>query len=126
MSQRGLDRLSVREREIAFHVARELTSMEIAAELGVTEQTVKFHLTNMFRALGVRSRVGLALVAFEGAQRGERRRLEARVSELEREREAAIEELAAFRARVAAIAQIPPAQLQALAKFAARDESDDA
>jgi DNA-binding NarL/FixJ family response regulator len=61
----GLDRLSPRERTILQAAARGLTNGEIARELWVTEQTVKFHLTNIYRKLGVPNRTQAARYAFE-------------------------------------------------------------
>ena len=48
--------LTVREFEIAKAVARGLVNRAVARELWVTEQTVKFHLTNIYRKLGVSHR----------------------------------------------------------------------
>lgn len=49
-------RLSTREREIIDIAARGLTNLEIAHCLSVTEPTVKWHLQNAFRKLGVSNR----------------------------------------------------------------------
>jgi two-component system NarL family response regulator len=56
-------RLTVRESEIARHVATGLRNAEIAHRLSVTEGTIKTHLNNIFQKLGVRDRVELALYA---------------------------------------------------------------
>jgi DNA-binding NarL/FixJ family response regulator len=48
--------LSERELEILRGVARGLSNKAIAGELWVTEQTVKFHLTNVYRKLGLSNR----------------------------------------------------------------------
>ena len=48
--------LTEREREILCVVAEGHTSADIARELWVTEQTVKFHLSNIYRKLGVSNR----------------------------------------------------------------------
>ena len=53
--------LTRREREIASEVARGLSNKEIAALLGITERTVKAHLSNIFDKLGINDRVRLAL-----------------------------------------------------------------
>jgi DNA-binding NarL/FixJ family response regulator len=53
--------LTTREREIAGLVAGGASNKEIAARLGVTERTVKAHLTAVFRKLGVTDRLRLAL-----------------------------------------------------------------
>ena len=49
-------RLTRRELEILRLVAQANPNREIAGRLWVTEQTVKFHLTNIYRKLGVCSR----------------------------------------------------------------------
>jgi DNA-binding NarL/FixJ family response regulator len=48
--------LSAREREVLKLVAAGSTNGEIARKLWVTEQTVKFHLSNIYRKLGVANR----------------------------------------------------------------------
>lgn len=48
--------LSVRELEVLRLVARGLGNKEIAAELGVTTHTVKYHLAAVLEKLNVRSR----------------------------------------------------------------------
>jgi DNA-binding NarL/FixJ family response regulator len=50
------DDLTAREREILTLVADGLTNAKIGRELWVTEQTVKFHLSNIYRKLGVANR----------------------------------------------------------------------
>ena len=50
------DDLTAREREILRLVSDGLTNGQIARELWVTEQTVKFHLSNVYRKLGVSNR----------------------------------------------------------------------
>ncbi|TNY38300.1 AAA family ATPase [Thermomonospora catenispora] len=50
------DRLSPREREVAALAAAGRTNTDIAAELCLSDRTVKFHLANAMRKLGVRSR----------------------------------------------------------------------
>ncbi len=52
----GKARLSEREREIITLVADGLTNARIGKQLCVTEQTVKFHLSNIYRKLGVTNR----------------------------------------------------------------------
>ncbi|MDA1358370.1 helix-turn-helix transcriptional regulator [Glycomyces luteolus] len=56
--------LSEREREVARLVARGLTNAEIAAELFNRTGTVKNHLANVQRRLGVRNRVEIAAWAW--------------------------------------------------------------
>ena len=48
--------LSARELDVLRLVARGLANKEIAAELGITTHTVKFHLAAVLEKLGVRSR----------------------------------------------------------------------
>ena len=56
-NQRGPDQLITdRELEILQHVAEGLSNAQIAKALWVTEQTVKFHLSNVYRKLGVSNR----------------------------------------------------------------------
>ena len=52
--------LSDRELVIVRAVARGLTNKEIGGELFVSEQTVKFHLRNVYRKLGIGSRTEAA------------------------------------------------------------------
>jgi DNA-binding NarL/FixJ family response regulator len=56
--------LTDREITIVKALARGLSNHAIAAELWVTEQTVKFHLTNVYRKLGVRNRTEAVRWAF--------------------------------------------------------------
>ena len=57
--------LTAREIEILSHVARGLSNDAIAREVWVTEQTVKFHLTNIYRKLAVHNRTQAARYAYE-------------------------------------------------------------
>ena len=56
--------LTERELTILQAVARGLSNGAISSELWITEQTVKFHLTNVYRKLGVSSRTEAARYAF--------------------------------------------------------------
>ena len=58
--------LTERELSILKAVARGLSNAAIGKELWVTEQTVKFHLTNIYRKLGVANRTAAARFAYEG------------------------------------------------------------
>lgn len=58
-------RLSGREREVFRHTAHGLANKEVAVKLGLSEATVKAHLTHIFQKLGVRCRAELA-AAFHG------------------------------------------------------------
>jgi DNA-binding NarL/FixJ family response regulator len=46
-------------------LARGLSNKAIGDELWITEQTVKFHLTNIYRKLGVENRTQATRVAYE-------------------------------------------------------------
>ena len=52
--------LSTREHQVAALVQRGTRTREIAHALNMAERTVEYHLTNMYRKLGVRSRTELA------------------------------------------------------------------
>src|SRR5215211_1162461 len=57
---RGLESLTERELEVAQLVADRKTNPEIAAALFLSQKTVETHIRNMFRKLGVASRVEIA------------------------------------------------------------------
>lgn len=57
--------LTERELTILKAVARGLSNQAIGHELWVTEQTVKFHLTNIYRKLGVANRTEAARYAYQ-------------------------------------------------------------
>ena len=57
--------LTGREMTIVKAVARGLSNQAIARELWVTEQTVKFHLTNIYRKLNVANRTEAARWAYQ-------------------------------------------------------------
>jgi DNA-binding NarL/FixJ family response regulator len=52
--------LSAREIDILRHIASGLSTKVIASKLCVADHTVKFHLTNIYRKLGVKNRTGAA------------------------------------------------------------------
>ncbi len=59
------DKLSPREREILGCLARGDSNKEIARFLSLAESTVKIHVQNIFKKLGLSSRVQAALYAVE-------------------------------------------------------------
>ena len=69
------DDLTAREREILGLVSEGMTNAHIGRELWVTEQTVKFHLSNIYRKLGVANRTEASRYAhMNGHTRGARPR----------------------------------------------------
>lgn len=62
---RGLHRLSEREHTVVVLVTRGLRNREIAAELNISENTVKRHLQSIFSKTGAHDRVELAALAAE-------------------------------------------------------------
>lgn len=57
--------LTEREASILKAVARGLSNDEIARELWITQQTVKFHLTNTYRKLGAKNRTEATRLAYQ-------------------------------------------------------------
>jgi two-component system, NarL family, nitrate/nitrite response regulator NarL len=60
----GANALSERETAVLEAVARGLSNREIGRQLWISEQTVKFHLRNVYRKLGISSRTEAARYAY--------------------------------------------------------------
>lgn len=65
-----LSQLTPRELEVLSHIAEGEDNLKIAACLGITERTVKAHVTSLYRRLNLENRAQMALLAFQlGAAR---------------------------------------------------------
>jgi DNA-binding NarL/FixJ family response regulator len=62
-SAHALSRLSERERQIAYYVARGMKNKDIGQELSISENTVKRHLQSIFTKTGAHDRLELAVLA---------------------------------------------------------------
>lgn len=62
VAKNSLADLSPREVQVAHAVARGATNKEIARALGITERTVKAHISSIFNKLDVRDRLQLSLL----------------------------------------------------------------
>jgi DNA-binding NarL/FixJ family response regulator len=65
------DTLSEREREVLRLTATGMANKQIARALGISERTVKVHLGNVFRRIGVNDRTSAAMWAREHLPDGE-------------------------------------------------------
>lgn len=65
-SGKKLGSLTKREREIANLIAQGQSNLEIAANLNITERTVKAHLSSIYEKTGTGSRLNLALLINRG------------------------------------------------------------
>ncbi len=68
-SANTLSRLSERERQIAYYVARGMKNKDIGAALNISENTVKRHLQSIFTKTGSRDRLELAVLALSEVSR---------------------------------------------------------
>jgi two-component system nitrate/nitrite response regulator NarP len=70
LKQDPIDSLSPRERTLLEALSKGLTNRELARDLEISENTVKFHLSNLFEKLSVRNRA--QAIAFFYATRASR------------------------------------------------------
>ena len=63
----GAGALTTREREVAGLVAEGRSNKQVAAALFLSDRTVEYHLSAVFRKLGVRSRTELAATLSSGS-----------------------------------------------------------
>ena len=64
----GLDTLSARERDVVRLILQGISNKVIAAELFISERTVKAHLTSIFKKLHVPDRLHLAILLKESEE----------------------------------------------------------
>ncbi|MFB7472389.1 LuxR C-terminal-related transcriptional regulator [Kitasatospora sp. NPDC056184] len=63
ISMSRIDSLSDRQEEVLHLLVLDLSNQEVADRLGITERTVKAHISALMERLGVDSRLRLAMVA---------------------------------------------------------------
>jgi DNA-binding NarL/FixJ family response regulator len=64
-----LEVLTARERELLAALANGWTNLQIAARIGISANTVKYHLKNLYDKLGVNNRA-MAVAMFMSKGRG--------------------------------------------------------
>ena len=57
VADQEVTKLSKREHQVLEELSKGLSDKVIARNLGITENTIRFHLKNIFRKLGVHSRL---------------------------------------------------------------------
>lgn len=73
LQQDPIHQLSKRERVMLEALSKGLTNRELSAELGISTNTVKFHLSNLYEKLSVRSRAQAIAFYYGSRLPGERR-----------------------------------------------------
>ena len=68
-----VESLTERERQMAHAVSRGLRNREIAAEFGISEETVKKHLATIYGKLALSGRVALAVHVLRGGLQSDAR-----------------------------------------------------
>lgn len=64
----AIEALSTREREVLNHVMEGFSNREIAAQLFVSPETIKSHITNIMTKLGARDRTHAVVLAIRTNQ----------------------------------------------------------
>ncbi len=61
-SHGSLEKLSLREREVAILLAQGMTHNEVSEKLAITVRTIKAHCTAIYEKLGVKDRLALSVL----------------------------------------------------------------